>query len=76
MMNEMMKHCCDEEGMPDFEKMKEFMEKCGKMEFSQAEVYKMKQFSGQQGKPDFEKMKQFMESCGCRFPGSESTKSD
>jgi hypothetical protein len=76
MMNEMMKQCCGEEGMPNLEKMKEFMEKYGKTEFSQAEVDKMKQFRDQQGKPDFEKMKQFMESCGCRFPGSESTKSD
>ena len=27
MMNEMMKECCGEGGMPDFEKMKAFMEK-------------------------------------------------
>ncbi len=76
MMNEMMKQCCGEEGMPNLEKMKEFMEKCGKTEFSQAEVDKMKQFCDQQGMPDFEKMKELMESCRCRFPESDSTKLD
>ena len=25
----MMKECCAQEGMPDFEKMKQMMEKCG-----------------------------------------------
>jgi hypothetical protein len=29
MMQEMMKQCCGEGGMPDFDKMKQFMEKCG-----------------------------------------------
>jgi len=29
MMEEMMKQCCGPEGIPDFEKMKKFMEKCG-----------------------------------------------
>ena len=29
MMDEMTKQCCGEEGMPDFETMKQFMEKCG-----------------------------------------------
>jgi hypothetical protein len=30
MMSEMMKQCCGDDGMPDFEKMKQFMEQCGK----------------------------------------------
>ncbi len=29
MMKEMMKQCCGEGGMPEPEKMKEFMENCG-----------------------------------------------
>ncbi len=30
MMEEMMKQCCGPEGKPDFEKMKKFMEGCGR----------------------------------------------
>lgn len=76
MLMEMMTQCCSKEGIPDFEKMKGFMEKCEKMELSQAEVDKMKQFCDKEGMLDFEKMKQLMQGCGCCFPGSESTKSD
>ncbi len=68
MMQEMMKQCCGEGGMPDFEKMKTFMESCGKGQLSDEEVAAMKQFCGTEGKPDFDKMKQFMEKCGCRLP--------
>jgi hypothetical protein len=66
MMNEMMKECCGEGGMPDFEKMKAFMEKCGKTQFTEADIKMMQEFCGQTGKPDAEKMKQLMEKCGCR----------
>lgn len=66
MMNEMMKECCGEGGMPDFEKMKAFMEKCGKAQFTDDDIKMMQQFCGQTGKPDAEKMKQLMEKCGCR----------
>ncbi|MFQ6022632.1 MAG: hypothetical protein ACE5NW_07920 [Acidiferrobacterales bacterium] len=65
MMHEMMKQCCTAEGKPDFEKMKQFMESCGKKEFSEDETAMMKQFCGQEGMPDVEKMKQMMEKCGC-----------
>lgn len=65
MMNEMMKQCCGKEGMPDFEKMKQFMQNCGKKEFSEDEMAMMKQFCGQQRMPDTEKMKEMMEKCGC-----------
>ena len=68
MMEEMMKQCCGEGGNPDFEKMKQFMEKCGKEQFSEEQIAMMKRFCGEKGMPDFEKMKQFMEHCGCRFP--------
>lgn len=64
-MMEMMKECCGEDGMPDFEKMKGFMEKCGKAEFTDDELKMMRQFCEQTGKPDIEKMKQLMEKCGC-----------
>lgn len=66
MMTEMMKECCGEGGMPDVEKMKAFMEKCGKAQFTDDDIKMMQQFCGQAGKPDAEKMKQLMEKCGCR----------
>ncbi|MDH3671156.1 MAG: hypothetical protein OES46_08305 [Gammaproteobacteria bacterium] len=65
MMSEMMKQCCGKEGMPDFEKMKQFMQSCGKKEFSEDEMAMMKQFCGQEAMPDVENMKQLMEKCGC-----------
>jgi len=65
MMQEMMKQCCIDDGKPDFKKMKQFMESCGKKAFSEDEIAMMKQFCGQEGMPDFEKMKQLMEKCGC-----------
>ena len=67
MMEEMMKKCCGEEGIPDFEKMKQFMESCGKAEFSEEEVATMKKFCTE-AMANCEKMKQFMESRGCRCP--------
>ena len=66
MMHEMMKQCCGKEGKPDFEKMKQFMQSCGKEQFSEDEIAMMKQFCGQAGMPDSEKMKQMMEKCGCQ----------
>ena len=66
MMNEMMKECCNEGGMPDFDKMKAFMERCGKTQFTEADIEMIRQFCSQTGKPDAEKMKQLMEKCGCR----------
>ena len=65
MMHVMMKQCCTEEGKPDFEKMKQFMEHCGKQQLSEDELAMMKQFCAQEGMPDLEKMKKMMEKCGC-----------
>lgn len=65
MMSEMMKGCCGEDGMPDLEKMKHFMQMCGKTEFSDKEVEMMREFCSHSGKPNAEKMKQLMEECGC-----------
>ncbi len=66
MMQDMMKRCCTEDGMPDFEKMMKFMQQsCGKEGFSEDEMAIMKQFCGEAGMPDPEKMKQMMERCGC-----------
>lgn len=66
MMQEMMKQCCSKDGKPDFEKMKQFMEQCGKQQFSEDELAMMKRFCADQGMPDAGKMKQMMERCGCR----------
>jgi len=63
-MNEMMEQCCGGDGKPDFDMMKQFMERCGKEEFSEEQFAMMKEFCGQEGKPDTAKMKQMMESCG------------
>jgi len=68
MMEEMMKQCCGEGGKPNFEKMKKFMESCGKTQFGEEETRMMKECCAQEGMPDFEKMKQMMEKCGCRIP--------
>jgi hypothetical protein len=68
MMEEMMKACCDPEGKPDFERMKKFMEKCGKMQFAEEEIRMMKECCAQEGMPDVKKIKELMEKCGCRMP--------
>jgi hypothetical protein len=70
MMNEMMKRCCGEEGIPDFEKMKQFMESCGKKQFGEEEIRMMKECCGKEGIPDVEKMKELMGKCGCHLPES------
>ena len=41
MMEEVMRECCGPEGKPDFEKMKKFMEKCGKTQFGEQEIRMM-----------------------------------
>ncbi len=64
-MMQMMKECCDEDGMPDFDKMMAFMQMCGKAEFTEDETKMMRQFCNQGGMPNAEEMKQFMEKCGC-----------
>lgn len=61
----MMKQCCGEDGKPNFEKMKQFMESCGKRKFSDDETQMMKDFCGCEGMPEPEKMKEVMEKCGC-----------
>lgn len=71
MMTEMMERCCTGDGKPDFEKMKAFMQRCGKTEFSEDELAMMRQLCGQHARPDFEKIGQFMERCGCRLPGTD-----
>ena len=65
MMIDMMKQCCGQDGKPNFEKMKHFMENCGKEQFSDDDTQMMKQFCGSGGMPDPEKMKELMEKCGC-----------
>ncbi len=64
-MNEMMEQCCGSSGKPDFDMMKQYMERCGKEDFSEAQIAMMKQFCGQEGMPDIKKMTKFMEKCGC-----------
>jgi len=72
MMEEMMKQCCGPEGKPDFEKMKKFMECCGKSHFGEEDIRMMKECCAGEGMPDFEKMKQMMQKCGCHLPESTS----
>ena len=67
-MNEMMQQCCGSNGKPDFDMMKQFMEHCGKEEFSEQQIAMMRQFCGPDSKPDAKQMKQFMENCGCCVP--------
>lgn len=66
MMNEMMKQCCGTDGKPDFQKMKQFMEGCGKSQFGDDEVQMMKQFCAQ-GMPNMEKTRKLMQKCGCHL---------
>ena len=70
-MNEMMEQCCGGDGKPNIGMMKQFMERCGKSEFTDDDMQKMKQFCSQEGMPEMGKMKQMMESCGCQI--AEST---
>jgi hypothetical protein len=65
MKEEMMKQCCGAEGDPDFDKLKQFMEGCGKHEFSDEDISMMKGFCHQEGMPDMSKMMGLMEKCGC-----------
>ena len=69
-MNEMMDQCCSGDGKPNFDFMKQFMERCGKSEFTDDDMKKMKQFCCQDGMPDMAEMKQMMESCGCHITES------
>ena len=71
-MNEMMQQCCGSDGMPNFEMMKQFMEKCGKEDFSEQDMEKMKQFCCGDTMPDMSEMMKMMESCGCHVPESEA----
>ncbi len=66
MMQELMNQCCADDGKPDFEKMKQFMEHCGERDLSEEQIAMMKGFCGQEGMPDMTKMMEFMEKCGCR----------
>jgi hypothetical protein len=70
MMNEIevMAECCGDDGKPDLNKMKAFMEKCGKKDFSEGDFAMMKHFCPPEGTLDSRQMKQFMENRGCRVP--------
>jgi hypothetical protein len=65
MMPEMMKQCCGAGSKLDFDKMKQFMEGCGKHEFSDEDISLMKGFCGQESMPDMSMMMGLMEKCGC-----------
>jgi hypothetical protein len=67
-MEEMMKQCCGEGGMPGLEKMKQFMESFGKMDFDEAKMKMIKEFCGKEGKPNPQEMNALMEKCGCNLP--------
>ncbi len=67
-MEDMMKQCCGQGGMPDAAKMRQFMERCGKKEFGETEMEMVKRFCCKEGKPDPHEMKAFTEKCGCWMP--------
>ena len=72
MIDEMMKQCCDADGMPNFNKMKQFMEKCGTKHFDEEHIAALKEFCSGEDAPDFQKMKAMMEKCGCQVPGMKA----
>jgi len=72
MMQDMMKQCCGEDGMPDFEKMKQYMEQCGKEEFSEDQIKMMKQFCSEKVMPMMQEMMEMMEKCGCKVSESRT----
>jgi hypothetical protein len=74
MMQEMMNHCCADDCKPDLNKMKAFMEKWGKQDFSEEEhammcqttrFYLENHFCDPEGRPDAKQMKQLFGNCGC-----------
>jgi len=74
-MEEMMKQCCGEGGMPDPEKMKEFVESFGKKDFGEAQMEMIKGFCCGEGKPNTQEMRSLMEKCGCSLPQTAKTES-
>jgi len=75
MINEMMAECCGEDGKPDLNRIKEFMEKCDKQEFTEHELAMMcqstrfnveKSIYGSEGRPGEKQMKQLFGDCNCR----------
>jgi hypothetical protein len=62
--SEMMSQCCGAEGKFDFEKMKAFMERCGKTDFTRDQIEEMKKLCCDHGEM-CDKMMHFMKSCGC-----------
>jgi hypothetical protein len=75
-MEDMLKQCCGEGGMPAPEKMKQFMEGFGKKEFSEAQMEMIKEFCCGEGKPDPQAMKALMEQCGCGQPQTAKTETE
>jgi hypothetical protein len=65
MMNGIMVDRRSGDGRPDINKIKAFMEQCGKQDFDEEKFTVMEQFCDPEGKPDAKQMKQFMENCGC-----------
>lgn len=67
-MNEIMQQCCTGDGRADFDKIRRFMEQCGKTHFSHADIGRMQEYCDQAGMADIAKMQDLMVSCGCQFP--------
>ncbi|MEH6578863.1 MAG: hypothetical protein V7731_17515 [Amphritea sp.] len=64
MKKNMIKQCCDASGKPDYEHIKEFMEQCGKTEFTDEDIKRMKDCCAQRGQLDPEQIKQCLQKCG------------
>jgi hypothetical protein len=69
-MNNMMEQCCGTDGRPDFDMMKQFMSHCGKSDFTNTDLERMKQFCCAEDMPGMSKMMDMMKSCGCQVPES------
>ena len=74
MMQEMLSQCCGDDFQPYLYKMKIFMEKGGKQDFSEEELAMMCQitrfyfennFCGPEGSPDAMQMQRLFKDCGC-----------
>ena len=67
MMDEMMKQCCGPDGRADVERLKAFMERCGKKEFSIEEFQLMEEFCARDKAPDAAQMRELMDNCRCHI---------
>jgi hypothetical protein len=69
-MDRIKEQCCTGDGRADFDKIRRFMERGGKFDFSDGDIDRMQTFCDQPGTADGAKLKQLLVSCGCQIPES------